>query len=87
MVHNPHDALVKSLLAHPAHTRGVLQSVIPAPLVEAVDWTELTLRPGNYVDVALREQFTDLLYSATWRGGDEVLVYFLFEHQSAPLMA
>jgi predicted transposase/invertase (TIGR01784 family) len=84
MVHNPHDALVKSVLAHPEHARGVLQSVVPTPLVEALDWTELTLRPGNYVDVALREQFTDLLYSATWRGGDEVFVYFLFEHQSSP---
>jgi len=84
MVHNPHDAMIKAVLAHPEHARGVLQSVVPAPLVEAVDWTELTLRPGNYVDVALREQFTDLLFSATWRGGDEVFVYFLFEHQSSP---
>ena len=62
----------------------MLQSVIPAALVEALDWTKLTLQPGSYVDVALREQFTDLLYSATWDGGDEVFVYFLFEHQSAP---
>jgi predicted transposase/invertase (TIGR01784 family) len=84
MVHNPHDALVKAVLAHPEHARGVLQTVIPAALAEAVDWTALSLRPGSYVDVALREQFTDLLYSATWRDGDEVFVYFLFEHQSAP---
>jgi predicted transposase/invertase (TIGR01784 family) len=58
--------------------------VMPAALVEALDWTKLALQPGSYVDVALREQFTDLLYSATWRDGDEVFVYFLFEHQSAP---
>jgi predicted transposase/invertase (TIGR01784 family) len=84
MVHNPHDALVKSAYAQPEHARGALQSVLPAALVEALDWTTLTLRPGNFVDVALREQFTDLLYSTTWRHGDEVFVYFLFEHQSAP---
>jgi Putative transposase, YhgA-like len=32
----------------------------------------------------LKEQHTDLLYSMTWRDGGELLVYFLFEHLSAP---
>jgi predicted transposase/invertase (TIGR01784 family) len=82
MVHNPHDALFKFALAQPEHARGVLQTVVPPVLAEALDWSTLTLRPGNYVDIGLREQLTDLLYSATWRGGDEVFVYFLFEHQS-----
>ena len=82
MVHNPHDALFKAALGQPEHARGALQAVVPPALAEALDWSQLTLRPGSYVDVALREQFTDLLYSATWRDGDEVFVYFLFEHQS-----
>jgi hypothetical protein len=29
----------------------------------------------------LKEQHTDLLYSAAWSDGGEVLVYFQFEHQ------
>src|SRR6185503_15895511 len=82
MVHNPHDALFKAVFGQPEHARGALQAVVPPALAEALDWSKLTLRPGSYVDVALREQFTDLLYSATWRGGGDVLVYFLFEHQS-----
>jgi predicted transposase/invertase (TIGR01784 family) len=81
---NPHDALVKAVLGKPEHARGVLRSVVPAALAEALDWSALTLQPGNFVDLALKEQFTDLLYSATWRDGGEVLVYFLFEHLSAP---
>jgi predicted transposase/invertase (TIGR01784 family) len=82
MIHNPHDAIFKFAFGQPEHARGVLQAVVPPALAEALDWSQLTLRPGSYVDVALREQFTDLLYSATWRGGEDVFVYFLFEHQS-----
>jgi predicted transposase/invertase (TIGR01784 family) len=84
MIPNPHDALVKAVLGKPEHARGVLRSIVPAALAEALDWSALTLQPGNFVDLALKEQFTDLLYSATWRDGGEVLVYFLFEHLSAP---
>ena len=84
MIHNPHDALFKGVLGKPEHARGVLRAVVPAELAEALDWQTLTVRPGNFVDRALREQHTDLLYSAAWRDGGEVLVYFLFEHQSAP---
>lgn len=84
MIPNPHDAIFKAVLGKPEHARGVLRSVVPAALAEALDWSALTLQPGNFVDLALKEQFTDLLYSATWRDGGEVLIYFLFEHFSAP---
>ena len=84
MIPNPHDALVKAVLGKPEHAQGVLRSVVAAALAEALDWSALTLQPGNFVDLALKEQFTDLLYSTTWRDGGEVLVYFLFEHLSAP---
>jgi predicted transposase/invertase (TIGR01784 family) len=84
MIPNPHDALVKAVLGKPEHAQGVLRSIVPAAMAEALDWSALTLQPGNFVDLALKEQFTDLLYSTTWRDGGEVLVYFLFEHLSAP---
>lgn len=84
MIPNPHDAIFKAILGKPEHARGALRAIVPAALAEALDWSKLTLQPGNFVDLALKEQFTDLLYSATWAGGGEVLVYFLFEHFSAP---
>jgi predicted transposase/invertase (TIGR01784 family) len=83
MIPNPHDALVKAVLGKPEHARGVLRAVLPAALAETLDWSTLTLCPGSFVDLALKEQHTDLLYSATWRDGGELLVYFLFEHLSA----
>ncbi|HWO19591.1 MAG TPA: Rpn family recombination-promoting nuclease/putative transposase [Kofleriaceae bacterium] len=84
MIPNPHDALVKAVLGKPEHAQGVLRAVLPEALAEALNWSTLTLRPGSFVDLALKEQHTDLLYSATWRDGSELLVYFLFEHLSAP---
>jgi predicted transposase/invertase (TIGR01784 family) len=84
MIPNPHDALVKVVFGKPEHAHGMLRAVIPAALAEALDWPTLTLRPGSFVDLALKEQHTDLLYTATWRDGGELLVYFLFEHLSTP---
>jgi len=84
MIPNPHDALVKTVFGKPEHARGMLRRVVPPALAETLDWSTLTLRPGSFVDLVLKEQHTDLLYSATWRDGGEVLVYFLFEHLSAP---
>ena len=84
MIPNPHDALVKVVFGKPEHAQGMLRAVVPAAMAEQLDWSTLTLRPGSFVDLALKEQHTDLLYAATWRDGGEVLAYFLFEHLSAP---
>ena len=71
----PHDALFKGVLGQPEHARGTLRAVVPAVLGEALDWSTLTLCPGSFVDVALAQQHTDLLYSATWRDGGEALYH------------
>jgi predicted transposase/invertase (TIGR01784 family) len=84
MISNPHDLLFKGVLSQPEHARGMLCAIAPAMLVEALDWSTLTLQPGSFVDASLIPQHTDLLYSARWRDGGEALVYLLFEHQSTP---
>ena len=84
MIPNPHDALVKVVFGKPEHAQGMLRAVVPAAMAEKLAWSTLTLCPGSFVDLALKEQHTDLLYSATWHDGGEVLVYFLFEHLSTP---
>jgi predicted transposase YdaD len=78
----PHDALFKAVLGKAEHARGVLRTVVPAAVAEALDWPTLAPCPGNFVDARLRERFTDVLFTVTWRGGGEALVYVLFEHQS-----
>ncbi|MEO7734152.1 MAG: Rpn family recombination-promoting nuclease/putative transposase [Kofleriaceae bacterium] len=76
--------IFKAVFGQPEHARGALRAILPAVLADGLDWSELTLQPGSFVDAALRQQHTDLLYAATWRDGGEALVYLLFEHQSAP---
>jgi predicted transposase/invertase (TIGR01784 family) len=82
MLPNPHDALFKAVLGKPEHARGALRSVVPAVLAEALDWSTLARSAGSFVDPVLRERHTDLLFSVSWRGGGEALIYLLFEHQS-----
>lgn len=80
----PHDGAFKAVLGQSEHARGALQPVLPTAVAEALDWSTLKQQPGSFVDPDLRLLHADLLFSATWRGGAEALVYVLFEHQSTP---
>jgi hypothetical protein len=81
----PHDALFKSVFQQPENAAAELQHVLPAALVSAIDWSTLVLEPGSFVDEALADQHSDLLFSAHARAsGERVLVFLLFEHQSTP---
>lgn len=81
MTPTPHDALVKATFSQADNMVGELRAVLPRPLAERIDFATLQLAPGSFVDEALKERFTDLLYSA--RIADRpALVYVLFEHQS-----
>ena len=51
-------------------------------LVAQMDLGSLALAAGSFVDEALREQHTDLLYSVRL-AGRPARVYVLFEHQSS----
>ena len=80
----PHDAIFKGLLGKPEYARGVLRATVPPAVAEAIDWQTLTSVPTNFVALELGQQYADLLFSARWHDGSELLAYFLFEHQSAP---
>jgi predicted transposase/invertase (TIGR01784 family) len=82
MSSSPHDALFKAVFGQPEHARGALRAVLPAEVVDALDWRTLAPCPGSFVDPALAGRHTDLLFSVAWRGSGEALVYALFEHQS-----
>jgi predicted transposase/invertase (TIGR01784 family) len=79
---SPHDALFKAVLGQPEHARGALRAVVPPAIAETLDWPTLAPCAGTFIDPALGERHTDVLFSAAWRGGGEALVYLLFEHQS-----
>jgi hypothetical protein len=80
---NVHDALVKATFSQVEHAEGLLRLALPAEIVAQVDFSTLTLRRGSFVDDALKERHSDLLYSADL-GGERALFYMLFEHKSSP---
>lgn len=80
---NVHDALVKAAFSQVEHAEGELRLMLPAELVARIDFSTLALRPGSFVDEALKERHSDLLYSVEITGRS-ALVYVLFEHKSQP---
>ncbi len=83
----PHDHAFKALLGAPENALSVFRAALPASLIEAIDQGSLRLEPGSFVDEALAEVHSDLLFSARLRGR-AAFVYILFEHQSTvdPMM-
>ncbi len=83
MTARPHDALFKETFSDLANARGELASVLPPAVSALVEWDTLRLEPGSFIDDALRETMTDLLFSVRIEGR-EARLYLLFEHQSSP---
>ncbi len=71
----------------PEHALDLMRQQLPAELLEALDPDSLREDPTHYIDDALAETRSDVLYTATLRGAP-VLIYVLIEHQSTqdPLM-
>ena len=81
MPNNVHDLLFKGAFSRPEHAASILRLLLPPGLVAHLDWSSLALCPGSFVDDALSERFTDLLFSILF-GGCPALLYLLFEHES-----
>lgn len=82
MTNTPHDALFKAVFSRPERAAEVLRGVLPPALVREIDLGSLVPESGSFVDDHLREQYTDLLFSARTCDGHALRVYFLLEHQS-----
>ena len=87
MAGNIHDTLFKFTFSEVANAASMLRFLFPAALVALIDFGTLERCPGSFVDEALTERHTDLLFSAKIAGRD-AFIYVLFEHQSSfdPLM-
>lgn len=82
MTARPHDALFKSAFEAPASAGALLRELLPRALCDAIAWDTVTGEPGSFVDPALADHHSDLLFSARTRTGDPLLVHLLLEHQS-----
>ena len=86
---SPHDKLIKFTFSNLDRARSLLTYELPPPLVHQIDWTTLILERSSFIDEALSELHTDLLFSAQMIDGRRLFLYILVEHQSTvdPLMA
>ena len=58
---------------------------LPAALAERLDWSTLKLAETSFVDEALQESESDLLYTIqVAETAEPAYLYLLFEHQSKP---
>lgn len=80
-IHQPHDKLFKAGFSDPVNAAGFLREEIPASIAGRIDWDQLRLEPGSFVDSHYRHTESDLLFSAPL-ADSECLLYLLFEHQT-----
>jgi predicted transposase/invertase (TIGR01784 family) len=78
---NVHDAFFKEMLSRPEHAASLLQQILPARVAARIQFDSLAPCAGSYVDEALKERHSDLLFSVPI-DGRPALIYILFEHQS-----
>lgn len=78
---NPHDRLVRWALRNPVHASAFFDAFLPDGLREVVDLRTLRIVHGTFLDPALLESITDLLFGATILG-HEACISLLFEHKS-----
>lgn len=78
----PHDSFFKKVFGKPENAASELRAVLPPGLTARLDLGRLAPVPGTFVDEALRQRHTDVLFSAPLNGED-AFVYVLMEHQSS----
>jgi predicted transposase/invertase (TIGR01784 family) len=80
-VHQGNDKLFKVAFSDPLNTAALLRSELPPAIADAVDWEQLKILPGSFIDSQFRTSETDLLFSAAHHE-HPCFFYLLFEHQT-----
>jgi predicted transposase YdaD len=78
---NHHDQLFRATFSEPSEAAGLLRAVLDPTVIGALDLTSIKRVPGTFVEPALRDQITDLLYTIPTHDDDPLLLYLLLEHQ------
>ncbi len=60
--HHPHDKLFRTVLADQEEAEGLLRAYLPETVSTQLDWSTLTLVETSFVDEALRDSESDVLY-------------------------
>jgi predicted transposase/invertase (TIGR01784 family) len=79
---NPHDKFFKEALTQPGAALAFLRDYLPPDVAAHLDLTHLQLVKDSFVDEALQEHFSDLVYEVALRNAGRAYICVLFEHKS-----
>ena len=80
---NPHDGFFKQTFGRVGFAREFLAQFLPTDVVHCLDLPSLEPANESFVDEALRQTQSDLVFTVPLvGGGGEAVVYLLFEHKS-----
>ena len=82
-VNDPHDRFFRETFSRRDVAEGFLRGYLPPAVAERIDWNSLDIAKDSFVEKALRNHFSDLLYSADYDDRD-IKIYLLVEHKSHP---
>ena len=89
---SPHNNYFHFALSHLPNARRLIESQLPAEVLQLLNLDSLKIVPGTFVAADLRDRHSDLLLSVelargaadTKRSDASALVYVLLEHKSEP---
>ncbi|WP_417732163.1 Rpn family recombination-promoting nuclease/putative transposase [Rosistilla oblonga] len=81
-IHNPHDRFVRRLLGELDRVRDLVRWQLPAEVLAELDLESIRPAKESFVDIALREGLSDLVFDVKLSRGDDAFVVLLFEHKS-----
>ena len=82
-ISNPHDLFFKTAMKDKRVAREFLMRHLPNDLSKQVDFDNLALQPGSFINDIRKESAVDVLFKTTIED-KEILIYLLVEHQSSP---
>ena len=80
----PHDKLFKGLLDQPGAASALLRERLPPEVAALLADEPPELVDGEFIDETLQGSQSDRLFRARLVTGDDVLLYVLIDHKSAP---
>jgi recombination-promoting nuclease RpnB len=82
-IHNPHDTIFKKFFSDIDVARTFIRSYLDPVLQKKCNLTSLKIEPGSFIEEALSQQHSDILYSLKI-DGVKGYAYINVEHQSSP---
>ncbi len=76
-----HDGLFRFVFGEPEQMAELLRSQLPPALAAAIQWSTLRRIEGTFVDEALRDRITDLLFEVELHGAP-LLLHTVVDHKS-----